>query len=131
FAGGPGLDPGGQPDRQDHPDRTQRPDPRRLRHHGELPEQRRGPDDEGIGRHRGDRRRPFGNPAGTGQLAMTTSFSGIYSSLTGMLGFSTALDVTSENISNLNTPGFKSNETLFRDLGSFQAGNGPKFGSFE
>jgi len=62
---------------------------------------------------------------------MTTSFSGIYSSLTGLLGFSTALDVTSENISNLNTPGFKSNETLFRDLGSFQAGNGPKFGSFE
>lgn len=60
-----------------------------------------------------------------------TAFSGIYSSLTGLLGFTTALDIVSENISNLNTPGFKSNESLFRDLGPYQAGNGSAGGSFE
>jgi len=60
-----------------------------------------------------------------------TAFSGIYSSLTGLLGFSTALDVVSENISNLNTPGFKSSESLFRDLGPYQTGYGNSGGSFE
>lgn len=46
-----------------------------------------------------------------------TAYSGIYSSLTGLLGFTTALDVVSNNISNLNTPGFKASDSIFRDLG--------------
>ena len=58
-----------------------------------------------------------------------TAFSGIYSSMTGLFGFSTALDVVSDNISNLNTPGFKSNESLFRDLGSATGGTADQ--SFE
>ncbi len=45
-----------------------------------------------------------------------TSFSSIYTSLTGMLSYSDALDVLSDNIANLNTPGFKGNDVLFRDL---------------
>jgi flagellar hook protein FlgE len=40
----------------------------------------------------------------------------IYTSLTGLLGFSRGLDVTSNNVANLNTPGFKSSELTFRDL---------------
>lgn len=43
-------------------------------------------------------------------------FSTIYSALSGMLGFSKGLDVVSNNIANLNTPGFKSSELEFRDL---------------
>lgn len=43
-------------------------------------------------------------------------FSTIYSALSGMLGFSKGLDVISNNIANLNTPGFKSSELEFRDL---------------
>jgi flagellar hook protein FlgE len=40
----------------------------------------------------------------------------IYSALSGMLGFSKGLDVISNNIANLNTPGYKSSELSFRDL---------------
>jgi flagellar hook protein FlgE len=40
----------------------------------------------------------------------------IYSALSGMLGFSKGLDVISNNIANLNTPGFKGSELEFRDL---------------
>ena len=40
----------------------------------------------------------------------------LYSGLSGMLGFSKGLDVISNNIANLNTPGFKSSELAFRDL---------------
>jgi flagellar hook protein FlgE len=40
----------------------------------------------------------------------------IYSALSGMLGFSKGLDVVSNNIANLNTPGFKGSELEFRDL---------------
>jgi flagellar hook protein FlgE len=40
----------------------------------------------------------------------------IYSALSGMLGFSKGLDVISNNIANLNTPGFKASELEFRDL---------------
>src|SRR6185295_15049040 len=43
-------------------------------------------------------------------------FSTIYTALSGMLGFSKGLDVVSNNIANLNTPGFKSSELEFRDL---------------
>jgi flagellar hook protein FlgE len=43
-------------------------------------------------------------------------FSTIYSALSGMLGFSKGLDVISNNIANLNTPGFKASELEFRDL---------------
>jgi flagellar hook protein FlgE len=40
----------------------------------------------------------------------------IYAALSGMLGFSKGLDVISNNIANLNTPGFKASELEFRDL---------------
>src|SRR5256712_2138115 len=40
----------------------------------------------------------------------------IYSALSGMLGFSKGLDVISNNIANLNTPGYKGSELAFRDL---------------
>ena len=43
-------------------------------------------------------------------------FSSIYSALTGLLGFSKGLDVISNNVANLNTPGFKSSELEFTDL---------------
>ena len=43
-------------------------------------------------------------------------FSTIYSALSGMLGFSKGLDVISNNVANLNTPGFKASELEFRDL---------------
>jgi flagellar hook protein FlgE len=43
-------------------------------------------------------------------------FSSIYSALTGLLGFSKGLDVISNNVANLNTPGFKSSELEFSDL---------------
>lgn len=43
-------------------------------------------------------------------------FGSIFTSLTGLLGFSRGLDVLSHNISNLNTPGFKGEELQFRDL---------------
>lgn len=40
----------------------------------------------------------------------------IYNGLTGLLGFSKALDVISNNVANLNTPGFKSSQMQFQDL---------------
>src|SRR5262245_24313370 len=43
-------------------------------------------------------------------------FSTIYSALSGMLGFSKGLDVISNNVANLNTPGFKASELEFKDL---------------
>lgn len=43
-------------------------------------------------------------------------FSSIYSAQTGLLGFSKGLDVISNNVANLNTPGFKSSELAFSDL---------------
>jgi flagellar hook protein FlgE len=43
-------------------------------------------------------------------------FGSIASALSGLLGFSKGLDVLSNNIANLNTPGFKSTELQFRDL---------------
>ena len=43
-------------------------------------------------------------------------FGSIYNGLTGLLGFSKGLDVLSNNIANLNTPGFKASELAFRDL---------------
>jgi flagellar hook protein FlgE len=42
--------------------------------------------------------------------------SSLYTALSGMLGFSKGLDVISNNIANLNTPGFKSSQLEFRDL---------------
>ena len=52
-----------------------------------------------------------------------TTFSSIYTSLTGLAGFSEALNVISNNVANLNSPGFKASEVLFRDLGPFGAGS--------
>ncbi|HXF88972.1 MAG TPA: flagellar hook basal-body protein, partial [Xanthobacteraceae bacterium] len=43
-------------------------------------------------------------------------FSSILSAFSGMLGFSKGLDVISNNVANLNTPGFKAAELQFRDL---------------
>lgn len=40
----------------------------------------------------------------------------IYTSLTGLLTFSRGLDTISNNVANLNTPGFKRSDLLFRDL---------------
>ncbi|MDH5228902.1 MAG: flagellar basal-body rod protein FlgF [Gammaproteobacteria bacterium] len=43
-------------------------------------------------------------------------FTSVYSGLSGMLSFSKGLDVLSDNIANLNTPGYKGNDLLFNDL---------------
>jgi len=43
-------------------------------------------------------------------------FDSIYSAYTGLLSFSKALSVLSNNVSNMNTPGFKSSDVTFRDL---------------
>lgn len=43
-------------------------------------------------------------------------FSSIYIGYSGLLGFSKGLNALSHNVANLNTPGFKSSELLFRDL---------------
>jgi flagellar hook protein FlgE len=43
-------------------------------------------------------------------------FNSIYIGYSGLLGFSKGLDALSHNVSNLNTPGFKSSELIFRDL---------------
>jgi flagellar hook protein FlgE len=40
----------------------------------------------------------------------------IYSAYTGLLSFSKALSVLSNNVANMNTPGFKSSDVTFRDL---------------
>jgi flagellar hook protein FlgE len=40
----------------------------------------------------------------------------IYSAYTGLLSFNKALSVVSNNVSNMNTPGFKSSDLTFRDL---------------
>jgi len=54
----------------------------------------------------------------------------IYAALSGMLGFSKGLDVISNNIANLNTPGFKSSELEFRDLFyRYSEGGGQQDGS--
>lgn len=43
-------------------------------------------------------------------------FGSVYTGLTGMMTFSRGLDVISNNVSNLNTPGYKANDLLFQDL---------------
>ncbi len=43
-------------------------------------------------------------------------FGTIYNGTTGLVAFSRGLDVISNNVANLNTPGFKRNDLLFRDL---------------
>jgi flagellar hook protein FlgE len=43
-------------------------------------------------------------------------FTSILNAFSGMLGFSKGLDVISNNLANLNTPGFKESELQFRDL---------------
>jgi flagellar hook protein FlgE len=40
----------------------------------------------------------------------------IFSGLSGLLGFSNGLEVISNNVANMNTPGFKASELAFRDL---------------
>src|SRR3990167_4854839 len=44
--------------------------------------------------------------------------SSLYASITGLNGFTKALDNLSNNVANLNTPGFKGNDVMFRELGS-------------
>ncbi|MCK9193398.1 MAG: flagellar hook-basal body complex protein, partial [Nevskia sp.] len=53
----------------------------------------------------------------SGEDTHMTAFSSIYTSLTGLFSFTRALNTVSDNVANLNTPGFKSNDVLFRDLG--------------
>jgi flagellar hook protein FlgE len=43
-------------------------------------------------------------------------FGSVYTGLTGMMTFSRGLDVISNNVANLNTPGYKGNDLLFQDL---------------
>lgn len=43
-------------------------------------------------------------------------FGSIYTGLTGMMTFSQGLDVISNNVANLNTPGYKGNDLLFQDI---------------
>lgn len=43
-------------------------------------------------------------------------FSSVLSALSGMLAFSKGLDVISNNVANMNTPGFKASEIEFRDM---------------
>ena len=43
-------------------------------------------------------------------------FGTIFNGTTGLVAFSKGLDVISNNVANLNTPGFKRNDLLFRDL---------------
>ncbi|MCU7815179.1 MAG: flagellar hook-basal body complex protein [Candidatus Thiodiazotropha sp. (ex Rostrolucina anterorostrata)] len=43
-------------------------------------------------------------------------FGSIYTGLTGMMTFSQGLDVISNNVANLNTPGYKGNDLLFQDV---------------
>ncbi|AUM12955.1 flagellar hook-basal body complex protein [Ketobacter alkanivorans] len=42
----------------------------------------------------------------------------LYKSLSGLVGFTKALDNLSNNVANLNTPGFKANDVFFRELNS-------------
>ena len=46
-----------------------------------------------------------------------TILSGLNTSLTSLLTFSKALDITSDNLANLNSAGFKANDLVLRDLG--------------
>ena len=43
-------------------------------------------------------------------------FGTIYNGTTGLITYSKGLDVISNNVANLNTPGFKRSDLLFRDL---------------
>ena len=43
-------------------------------------------------------------------------FSSIYTGLSGMMAYSSGLDTISNNVANLNTPGYKGRELLFRDI---------------
>lgn len=43
-------------------------------------------------------------------------FTAIYTGLSGLLSFSKGLDVISNNVANLNSPGFKSSQLFFQDL---------------
>lgn len=42
----------------------------------------------------------------------------LFKSMTGLIGFTQSLDNLSNNVANLNTPGYKGNDLLFRELGS-------------
>jgi flagellar hook protein FlgE len=43
-------------------------------------------------------------------------FSSIYTGLSGMMAYSSGLDTISNNVANLNTPGYKGRDLLFRDV---------------
>ncbi len=51
------------------------------------------------------------------------SMGSIYSSLSGLLAFSKALENSSNNVSNLNTPGYKGKDVRFSELANFSEGN--------
>jgi flagellar hook protein FlgE len=56
-------------------------------------------------------------------------FSSIYAGLSGLISFSKGLDVISNNVANLNTPGFKSSQLFFEDLFYQQRQTGSNNGS--
>lgn len=56
-------------------------------------------------------------------------FSSIYAGLSGLISFSKGLDVISNNVANLNTPGFKSSQLFFEDLFYQQRQTGNNSGS--
>jgi flagellar hook protein FlgE len=60
-----------------------------------------------------------------------TAFTAIYSSLTGLQAFTSALDVVSDNVANLNTVGYKGTEVLFDDLGGLGVGSNADQGDFD
>lgn len=43
-------------------------------------------------------------------------FSSVYTGMSGMMAYSSGLDTISNNVANLNTPGYKGRELLFRDV---------------
>ena len=61
-----------------------------------------------------------------------TILSSLYKSMSGLLGFSAGLNSLSNNVANLNTPGFKGRDVFYRELGSsnpeFSAGDNAGFG---
>jgi flagellar hook protein FlgE len=53
-------------------------------------------------------------------------FSALYKSVSGLMGFNQGLDNLSNNVANMNTPGFKGKDQFFRELASGGSGDGVK-----
>lgn len=50
----------------------------------------------------------------------------IYTSMSGLAGFTKALDNTSNNVANMNTPGYKGRDLFFQELTAFPDGQGER-----